>query len=374
MKKILFNDLQKQYRAIKPEIDRAVAKVLTSGRFILGKEVAGFEKGFARYIGTEYAVGVASGTEALALALMACGVGRGDEVITVPNTAMPTVSAISMVDARPVFVDIDERTYLMDADKIAKAATSRTRAIIPVHLYGQTTRMDVINRIARARGLFVIEDACQAHGSEFLGRKAGAWGDMGCFSFYPTKNLGCYGDGGMITTNDRGLYKRLMMLRNYGQRDRYRHEIQGINSRLDELQAAVLRVKLKRLDAWNERRRKNADVYDRMLSDDRCIKPFESPDGRHGYHLYVVRVKKREWLQVALRQHGVDTLIHYPIPVHLQKAYQWLGYKRQDFPVTERCAQEILSLPMSPELTAREIEYIAENINSLQRTRFEKRQ
>lgn len=363
MKRIPFNDLIGQYQQIKSEIDKAIKPVLNSGWFILGKEVHYFEKEFAGYIGTKYAVGVASGTEAIALALMACGIGDGDEVITVPNTAVPTVSAISMANARPIFIDIDKKTYLIDPEKIQKSITKRTKAVIPVHLYGQTAKMDIINEIAKANNLWVIEDACQAHGSEYKNKKAGAWGDLGCFSFYPTKNLSCYGDGGLVTTNNKILYKKLLMLRNYGQQDRYRHIIIGINSRLDEMQAAVLRIKLKYLDKWNAKRRIVAKRYYQFINSKFVITPFEDSNGRHIYHLFVIRAKKRNLLQKALHEKGIETLIHYPIPVHLQRAYQWIGYKKDDFPYAENCAKEILSLPIYPGLSESEINYISETIN-----------
>lgn len=357
---ISFSGLLEQYQGIENEISSAVDRVLRSGWYILGKELEDFEGKFANYCGVEYAVGCASGTEAIALALMSLDIKGGDEVITVPNTAVPTVSAISMVGATPVFVDVDDY-FLIDTKKIEKAITKKTRAIMPVHLYGQMADMDEITEIARKYDLAVIEDACQAHGAEYKSKKAGSIGDIGCFSFYPTKNLGCLGDGGAVTTSSKTIYERLSMLRNYGQVKRYHHSIKGINSRLDEIQAAILSVKLKYLDKWNEERRKVAYLYRELLNDS-CISPVEKESCYHVFHLFVIRIEGREGLQAYLKKEGIDTLIHYPVPVHLQEAYEDLEYKIGDFSVTERFAQEILSLPIHPNLSEDDIRRVCKKI------------
>ena len=349
-----------QYTAIRSEIDAAVARVLESGWYILGKEVESFEREFALYCGVEHVVGCASGTEAIALALMALGVGPGDEVLTVANTAVPTVSAITMTGAQPAFVDIDEY-FLMDAAGIEEALTPRTKAILPVHLYGQMADMGAIAEVADRHGLPVVEDCAQAHGAGHQGMRAGSCGVMGCFSFYPTKNLGCYGDGGAVSTGDKRLYDRLVMLRNYGQEKRYYHAIKGINSRLDEIQAAMLRVKLARLDEWNDKRREAAAWYGESVGV-LCAVPRERPGARHVYHLYVIRVADRDGLRAHLETAGITTLMHYPVPVHLQKAYEDLGYRRGDLPVTEKVTGEILSLPMHPAVTREGVEYVCDRI------------
>jgi len=357
---ISFSGLSEQYKDIKEKIDSAVARVLKSGWYILGKELKAFEEEFAKYCSVKYAVGCASGTEAIALSLMALNITQDDEVITVPNTAVPTISAISMTGAKPVLVDID-KYFLMDTSKIEKAITKKTKVILPVHLYGQAADMDKINNIATKYKLKVIEDAAQAHGAQYKGKKTGSLSDLGCFSFYPTKNLGAFGDGGAITTNDKMFYERLLMLRNYGEKERYYHAIEGINSRLDEVQAAVLRIKLKYLDRWNSQRKKIAGVYNNLLMDV-CAIPLERKESSHIFHLYVIRAKNRQKLQAHLKKKGIDTLIHYPVPVHLQKAYARLKYTKGDFPVTEQCAQEILSLPMHPYLNEKNIKYICKSI------------
>jgi dTDP-4-amino-4,6-dideoxygalactose transaminase len=349
-----------QYTAIRGEIDAAVERVLRSGWYILGKEVESFEREFAAYCGVEHAVGCASGTEAIALALMALGVGPGDEVLTVANTAVPTVSAVSMTGAKPVFADIDDY-FLMDPAKIEAAITPRTKAVVPVHLYGQMADMDAIGAVAARHGIPVVEDCAQAHGAEYKGKRAGTYGAMGCFSFYPTKNLGCYGDGGAVTTRDAALYERLVMLRNYGQEKRYYHTIKGINSRLDEIQAAILRAKLAHLDEWNERRREAAAWYSEALGGV-CDVPRARADARHVYHLYVIRTEDRDGLKTRLEKDGVTTLMHYPVPVHLQRAYADLGYRRGDLPATEKATGEILSLPMHPALSRDGVRYVCERV------------
>lgn len=360
---IPFVDLKEQYTSIENEIKPAIEGVFEKGQFILGENLKKFEDEFASYCRAKYGIGVGSGTEALHLALIVCGVEPGDEVITVPNTAVPTASAISFANAKPVFVDIDPKTFTMDPSRLEEKITPRTKVIMPVHLYGQMADMDPILKIAQKYDLKVIEDACQAHGAEYRDRKAGSMGGLGCFSFYPTKNLGAYGDGGMIITNDEKMAEKLRMLRNYGEVKKYHHRIKGFNSRLDELQAAILRVKLKYLSTWNEARRKNAKLYDELLTNDKITKPVEADYAKHIYHLYVIRSKQRDEVQKFLASAGVGTLIHYPIPIHLQEAYKNLGLKRGALPIAEECADEILSLPMFPELKEVQIERVCEVIN-----------
>ena len=360
---IHFGDLKRQYLSIKTEIDEAISRVFDRGWFILGENVESFEKEFADYCGTGFAIGVGSGTEALHLALLACDVRAGDEIITVPNTAVPTVSAISFANASATFVDIDPRSYTMDPSKIEEKITSKTKVILPVHLYGHPADMDAITDIAKNYNLKVIEDACQAHGAKYKDRKVGALGDVGCFSFYPSKNLGAFGDGGMIVTNDETLAHKLRLLRNYGQEKRYHHTLKGFNSRLDEMQAAILRVKLKYLDGWNEKRRKIAQDYCNLIESDSIIKPTEEDFAYHIFHLFVIRCKHRNQLQAYLNQKGIQTLIHYPIPIHLQQAYAELELGKGSYPISEEYAEQILSLPMFPELVDEEIEAISTAIN-----------
>jgi dTDP-4-amino-4,6-dideoxygalactose transaminase len=354
-------DLKGQYNAIKEEVNEAVARVLESGWFILGQEVEAFEEEFATYCGLSHGIGVGSGTEALYLALLACGVGPGDEVITVPHTAVATVAAIELTGARPAFVDIDPASYTMVPDQLESRITARTRAVVPVHLYGQAPDLDPILEIAQRHGLTVVEDCAQAHGAEYKGRRVGAFGRVACFSFYPTKNLGAYGDGGMVVTDDGALAWTVKLLRQYGWEKRYVSSLRGLNSRLDEIQAAILRVKLGHLDEWNEARRARARLYDELLAGSGVTTPTEMNYGRHVYHLYVVRCPHcahRDELKSYLAERGVGTAIHYPVPIHLQEAYRDLGYRRGDFPVTEACADEILSLPMYPELQEDEVREI----------------
>ena len=360
---IPFIDLRAEYAEISEEIAQAIQRVLKSGWFILGEEVKKFEEEFSKYIGTKYGVGVNSGSDALFLALKARGIGKGDEVITVSHTFISTVDAIVRNGAKPVFVDIDPDTYCMAATKIEKKITTRTRAILPVHLYGHPADMAPIMEIAEKYNLFVIEDACQAHGAEYKGRKVGGLGDMGCFSFYPVKNLGAYGDGGIVVTNSEDLAEKLGLLRNYGQSQKYYHDFVGVNSRLDEIQAAVLRVKLKHLDEWTEKRRCVAKLYSVLLEDSAVVASIEKEYAKHVYHLYVVRSKNRNRLQQYLSNNGIDTMIHYPIPVHKQKAYLNLGYTA-NLPIAERMCDEILSLPVHPWLNDDEISSIAEVITN----------
>lgn len=354
-----FFDLKRQYKNLKVELDEAFRSVFEKGNFILGENVRLFEEEFAGYIGAKFAVGVGSGTEALHLSLIACGVKNGDEVITVPNTAVPTVSAISSAGARPVFVDIMPDTCTLDVNQIEKKITKETSVILPVHLYGHPAEMEQILRIARAHNLKVVEDACQAHGAKYFDKYAGTIGDLGCFSFYPTKNLGAYGDGGMVVTNDKELYERLVMLRNYGEVKKFTSKIEGFNSRLDEIQAAVLRVKLRYLDEWNNVRKNIAKLYGQLLKDSDIQLPCEKEWADHVYHLFVIRVNKRDALRQYLEERGIGTHIHYPIPIHQQEAYGKLGYRKGDFPVSEKNADEILSIPIYPELTTDEVETVA---------------
>jgi dTDP-4-amino-4,6-dideoxygalactose transaminase len=359
---IPFLDLKHQYQSIKAEVDEAVTKVLESGWFILGEQVAAFEEEFSAYVGARYGVGVGSGTEALHLALWALDVGPGDEVITVPNTAVATVAAIELTGARPVLVDIHPQSYNLDPEKLEAAITPRTKVVIPVHLYGQAADMDAISEIARRRGIFVVEDAAQAHGAEYKRQRVGSLGDIGCFSFYPTKNLGAYGDGGMVVTNNEATAKRLRLLRQYGWETRYQSSIRGTNSRLDEMQAAILRVKLKHLDEWNDMRRRLAQQYHKALSGSEVALPQEMPDSKHAYHLYVIKSPRRDELRTHLNARDIETQIHYPTPIHLQEAYSHLGYRKGSFPTAEAFSQEILSLPLYPELADKDLDTIATHV------------
>ncbi len=361
--KVPFLDLKAQYEAITGEITNAINSVIGKTAFAGGPFVQKFEEEFAAFCGTKYGVGVGSGTEALWLALVGLGIGPGDEVITVPNTFIATAEAISFCGATPVFVDVDEKTYNMNAGLVEAAITPRTKAIIPVHLFGQMANMDPIMEIARKRGLLVVEDACQAHGAEYKGKKAGTIGDAGCFSFYPGKNLGAYGEAGAVITNDAELDKKIRMLRDHGQAKKYYHGLIGWNARMDGIQGAILSVKLKHLPAWNEARRNNAKSYnDRLGKVNGVIIPTEAPFSKHVYHLYVIRVKDRDALIAELAGKDVHCGIHYPIPLHLQEAYQSLGKRKGSFPSAEESASEFVSLPMFAELTPEMIERVAETI------------
>ncbi|MBU0682801.1 MAG: DegT/DnrJ/EryC1/StrS family aminotransferase, partial [Candidatus Omnitrophica bacterium] len=360
---IPFVDLSAQYMGIKGEVDKSVNGVITKGWFVLGKELECFEKEFAAYCASKYAVGVGSGTAALFLSLVACGLEPGDGVITTPNTALPTISAITWANCRPFFVDIAPDTYTLCPEKLEcflqnNFSKFKIKAIIPVHLYGNSVDMDPILKISEKYGLKVIEDACQAHGTEYKGKKTGTMGTAGCFSFYPTKNLGAYGDAGMVVTDSEKIANKLCMLRNYGEKSKYFNVEKGVNSRLDEIQAAVLRVKLKYLDTWNQKRRGLAGVYADLLKDT-CIQlPVEKKYAKHIFHLYVVKTKNRDGLKEKLMNNGITTHIHYPMPVHLQPAYKDLGYSSGTFPAAEKCSEEILSLPMFPELERERVERI----------------
>jgi dTDP-4-amino-4,6-dideoxygalactose transaminase len=362
---IPFFDLTKQYESIQSEIDDATQRVLKSGWFILGKEVAAFEKEFAEYLGVAHALGVGSGTEALHLALLALGIGSGDEVVTVPNTAVATVAAIELTGAQAVLCDVRPDSMLIDVEKLARAITPRTRAVIPVHLFGQSADLDPILEIARAKSIFVLEDCAQAHGATYRGRRVGSIGDIAAYSFYPTKNLGAYGDGGAIVTRDPRLAERVNLLRQYGWRERYTSEIKGMNSRLDELQAAVLRVKLRHLDGWNAARRERAALYTEMLHGP--TPPREMAYGQAVYHLYVVQSARRDRLAAFLKERGIGTAIQYPHAIHRQAAYTNLGYPEGSLPVAERLAREILSLPLYPELPLADVRTVAEAVNQFER-------
>ena len=363
---IPFVDLKRQYRSIAGEIKVKIDEVLNSTQFILGDNEKAFEEEFAQYCNTKYAIGVASGTDALTLSLGALGIGEGDEVITVPNTFIATVDAISRNRAKPIFVDIDPGTYNIDVDKIEEKITDKTKAIIPVHLYGQPAEMDKIVKIARKYDLKIIEDGCQAHGAKYNGTKVGGLGDAGCFSFYPGKNLGAYGDGGIVVTDNFEIAEKIRILRNYGQKVKYYHDLVGYNSRLDEIQAAVLRVKLKYIDEWNDQRRLHSEEYTQSLdgiSD--IVLPSNEVNVKHVYHLYVIQCENRDRILEKLSSKGISTGIHYPVPIHLQKAYTKLGYRIGDFPITEEYAKKILSLPMFPELTFDEVCYVSEQIKAI---------
>ncbi len=362
---IPFVDLKAQYLSIKDEVDGAIQGVLNSCQFTLGSEVAAFEAEFAGYCQAAHGIGVNTGTSALHLALLAAGVGPGDEVITVPFTFIATVSAIDYTGATPVFVDIDPRSFTMDVSAIEAAITPRTKAILPVHLYGQAADMDPIIAIARRHGLVVIEDACQAHGAEYKGRRVGGIGDLGCFSFYPGKNLGAYGEGGMVVTGHAGYARTIRMLRDWGAETKYQHVLKGYNFRLEGLQGAVLRVKLRHLDAWTEARRAAAARYHALLAGSGIALPEAMPHARHVYHLYVIRTAHRAAWQQALAGQGIQTGIHYPTPVHLLPAFAELGHCAGQFPNAERAAHEVLSLPMFPELTAAQCEEVARAVMRL---------
>ncbi len=392
--------LTRQNKLLKEELQDAVRAVIDSGVFILGPKVAEFEKEFAKYIGVKYAVGVASGTDAISLALLAVGVGRGDEVI-IPANAYPSVFAVTEIGAIPKLVDIDPATYNIDPSKISQAITDKTKAILPVHIYGQPADMEKILEIGKKYKIAVVEDCAQAVGAEVRmqnsefriknykegsdkdtsdggeattstpprwrnqnqWRKVGSIGDIGCYSFYPTKNLGAFGDGGMVVTDNSEIYKKVKLLRMYGEESRYHSVILGRNSRLDELQAAILLVKMKYLDGWNERRRKIADLYVQPRKGGPCKWPYEVPYVKHVYHLFVIRTKKRNELKKYLEEKGIGTAIHYPVPIHLAPSMKFLGYKKGDFPEAERACEEILSLPIFPELTDEEVGKIAETIS-----------
>lgn len=364
---VLFADLHAQYESIKAEIDAALVRVLSGARFVGGEDCLAFESEFASYCEVSDCAGVGNGTDAIHLALRASDIGAGDEVITVANTFIATTEAITMTGARPVFVDVCAETHQIDPDAVEAALGPRTRAIVGVHLFGIPAPIDVLMAIAERRGLLVVEDAAQAHGARLKGRRVGGIGHVACFSFYPTKNLGAYGDGGAVVSNDVALVERIRMLRNHGRTDKYIHEFEGMNSRLDNLQAAVLRVKLRHLDAWNERRRRVAAQYSELLTGLPVLPATPQSDSEAVWHLFVVRSQNRERLQEALRLSGVATGIHYPLPLHLQPAYRGGGLGPGSLPVTEALANEILSLPMYPEMTPEMVHYVADAVAAAER-------
>jgi len=362
MQKIPLVDLKAQYLSIKDEIDEAIQRVINKSAFILGEEVEAFEEEYAKYCGAKYCVGVASGTAALHLTLLACGIGPGDEVITTPFTFIATAEAISHCGAKPVFVDIDPQTYNIDPTKIEAAITERTRAIVPVHLYGQPADMDPILAIARRYGLKVVEDAAQAHGAEYKGKRTGTLGDVACFSFYPGKNLGAYGDAGMVVGDDEIVLPRVRSLRDHGRTSKYEHQEIGWGERLDALQAAILRVKLHYLEFWTEARRAHARCYTELLSNCNVVTPYEAAYARHVYHIYVIRTSRRDDLLGHLKARGIGAGIHYPVPLHRQPAYLREGYGDVRLPVVEQAAAEVLSLPMYPELGENQLGYVVEAV------------
>jgi len=359
-------DLKTQYRTIKSELLSAIEAVCDEQGFVLGPRLTAFEEAMAQYIGSRYAIGCASGSDALLLSLMAMGVKAGDEVITIPFTFFATVSAISRLGAKPVFVDIQPDTFNIDPARIERAITPRTKAIIPVHLFGQCADMAAINEIAKRKKIYVIEDACQAIGAAQQGKRAGVLGDTGCFSFFPSKNLGGFGDGGLITTNDKALADSMAMLRVHGSQVRYLHEAVGINSRLDTLQAAVLHIKLKYLDQWAEGRRRNAERYRQLFAQTKpaeCVTlPSIRPGNFHVYNQFTVRAPRRDELRAFLKEKGVGTEVYYPLPMHLQNCYRDLGYGKGSFPVSEQAAEQVLSLPIFAELTEAQQDYVVENV------------
>lgn len=371
---IPFLDLKTQYLSIKPEIDEAIQRVLDATAFAGGPFVAQFEKDFATFCQTDHCVGVGNGTDALWMALLALGVGPGDEVITVPNTFIATAEAVTYCGAKPVFVDVEEKSYNMDPTKLEEYLARRNsqpknggrlKAIIPVHLFGQTADMDPIIDLARKCNLAVIEDASQAHGALYKGKPAGSMGDAGCFSFYPGKNLGAYGEAGAVVTNSGSLAEKMRMLRDHGSSKKYYHQMVGWNARMDGLQGAVLSVKLKYLPSWNEARRRNAQLYNKYLGGiDGVVTPAEMDYAKHVYHVYALRVKDRDGLIGKLNEKGIGTNVHYPVPIHLQSAYQFLGFGQGSFPVAEKVTSEFVSLPMFAELTEKQIEYVAGNVKT----------
>lgn len=360
--KVPYLDLQAQYRGLQGEIETAVKRVLEGGSYVLGPEVEQFETEFARYCGSEFCVAVGSGTAALTIALKSLDIGPGDEVITAASTFIATAAAIAHTGARPVLVDVDHSSRNLDPNRLERAITERTRAVVPVHLYGRPAEWDAIAAIAAGRGLPLIEDAAQAHGAECRGRRIGSLGRMAAFSFYPAKNLGACGEGGAVTTSDAGLAECLRMLRDHGSSRKYHHEILGYNARIDAIQGAVLRIKLRHLDEWNRRRREVASLYNDLLADLPIVLPTDLVQGKQVFHVYVIGVERRDELQEHLAGHGVPSIIHYPIPIHLQPAFAYLGYSVGDFPVTEKLAGSVLSLPIFPEMTDQQVEYVAASV------------
>jgi dTDP-4-amino-4,6-dideoxygalactose transaminase len=360
MMKIEFVDLKAQYESIKPEMDAAIADVITNSAFIGGKHLKAFESAFARYVGAEHCIGVGNGTDALYVALKALGIGPGDEVITAANSFIATSEAVTLTGAQVVFADCDPKTYTLDVGQVAAKITPRTRAIIPVHLYGHPADMDALTDLANRHGIKIVEDCAQSHGAGIRGKKTGTFGAMACFSFFPGKNLGAYGDAGAVMTNDSALSEKARMIANHGRIEKYNHEIEGINSRLDGMQAAILNVKLGHLETWTERRRAIAAIYNREFGA-LAATPQEAPGYRHVYHLYVLRVRDRARVQSALTEKGISTGIHYPIPLPFLKAYARLKHRPEEFPVSSRYKDEILSLPIHGNMRDEEVEYVVEH-------------
>jgi dTDP-4-amino-4,6-dideoxygalactose transaminase len=360
-----FLDLGSQYHAIKDDVLSSMTEVMSKANFILGHQVSEFENNFASYVECQYAVGVASGLDALKLGLKVLGIGQGDQVITTANTFIASTLAINAVGATPVLVDVELDTFNMDSNQLESAINTKTKAIMPVHLYGQPVNLDEVMRIAKRYDLFIIEDASQAHGARYKGKRIGSFGDLAAFSFYPSKNLGAYGDGGIVTTNNRVLAEKLRSYRNYGSTKKYYHEVLGENSRLDTIQAVVLNVKLPQLDSWNEKRREVAHAYNDKLSGiGDVITPKIAQESEHVFHLYVIRTKRRDDLAQYLNEKGIGNIIHYPVPIHLQEVYQDYAWQRGDFPHTEQLANEILSLPMYPNLTSEQLDEVVTTIKA----------
>ncbi len=364
--KVPFIDFTEQHNTIKSNIAVNLEEIYKRGDFVLGKAAREFEDEFAKYCDVKYGVGVNSGTDALYLAVSALDINVGDEVIIPPFTFIATALCISYAGATPVFVDIEDETYNLDPKKLKKAITKNTKAILPVHLYGQSANMDEINEIAKEYGIPVIEDAAQAHGATYKGKKIGSLGQVACFSFYPTKGLGAYGDGGMVVTNNKDIYEKVKMLRDYGREGRYEHKVKGYNSRLDTIQAAILSLKLKHLDTWNKMRADNAEYYAQCLKGVKeILTPIAKKDRQHVYQTYAIRVKNRDFVCAEMQKRGVDVLIHYPIPVHLQEAYSELKHKKGDFGVSESLCADVLSLPMFPHIKKEQIEFVCDNLKEL---------
>lgn len=362
--KIPLFDLKRQYFLLKEEIDKAIFDVLEKGRFVLGPEVEELENNFAAFCEVKHCIAVSSGTDALYLSLKALGIGHGDEVITTAYSFVGTILPIFRLGANPVLVDCEEKDFNIDVNKIESAITSRTKAIIPVHLFGQPADMEAITEVAGRHNLYVIEDACQAHGAEYKGKKVGGLGDLGCFSFYPTKNLGSFGDGGAVATDNANLAEKIKILRNCGQREKYNSVLKGDNCRLDSLQAAVLKVKLKYLNQWNSQRRENVALYNNLLAVNKSvIIPREREGDKHIYHLYIIRSENRRRIKEKLGKQGIESAVYYPIPLHLQAVSASLGYKKGDFPAAEKCSQTALALPIFPGIKKEEIEFVCQTIN-----------
>jgi dTDP-4-amino-4,6-dideoxygalactose transaminase len=361
--KVPFLDLKPQLNEVDKNVQKALTALMKRSDFILGQDVKDFENAFARYVDAKYAVGLNSGTDALFLGLLSLGVGPGDEVIVPTFTYIASAFAVSYTGAKPVFSDIDEKTFNIDVKKVEPLITRNTKAIMPVHLYGQSADMDPLRKLAAKHNIRIIEDAAQAHGTEYKKRKVGALGDLGCFSFYPTKNLGALGDAGMAVTNDEQVFEKLMKLRDYGRKTRYEHSSIGYNSRLDSIQAVFLKERLRRLDQWNKKRIEAASLYKKYLMDiDKIVLPHEDASGKHVYHIFAIRIQNRDRIQEVLRKKGVTAMVHYPVPLHLQEVYKSLGYKKGDFPVAERISHEVLCLPIFPHIKKQQIKFVADKI------------